>query len=134
MALVIMLLQLQLTMTSFFYSWDIRWDLYEQLGHPSIANLDDYFNMLVDMKGICPRMRMANETYTTSIWPDWDGTMVMYIKAAATAYYGYDELLESVLTVQTVITMMHLKRTDHILQCLSISTDCIRQGFLIPTL
>lgn len=31
-------------------------------------------------------------TYAVSLWPDWDDAMVMYVKATATAYYGYDEL------------------------------------------
>ncbi len=77
---------------SFFYTWDIRWDLYKQLGHPEVNNLDDYIEVLKQMKEICPTDEHGNETYAVSLWPDWDGTMVMYAKAMATAYYGYDEL------------------------------------------
>lgn len=77
---------------SFMYSWDIRWDLYDQLGRPEVKNLDDYFNLLVAMKEICPMDENGKETYAVSLWPDWDGTMVMYVKAMVTAYYGYDEL------------------------------------------
>ena len=44
------------------------------------------------MKEICPTDELGNETYAASLWPDWDGNMVMYVKAMATAYYGYDEL------------------------------------------
>lgn len=77
---------------NFFYTWDIRWDLYKQLGHPEVKNLDDYIEVLKQMKEICPTDENGNETYAVSLWPDWDGTMVMYPKAMATAYYGYDEL------------------------------------------
>ncbi|MBR3764927.1 MAG: extracellular solute-binding protein [Clostridia bacterium] len=77
---------------SFMYSWDIRWDLYSQLGYPEIKNLDDLLEVLADMKEICPKDELGNETYGASMWPDWDGNMVMYVKALATAYYGYDEL------------------------------------------
>ncbi len=77
---------------SFMYSWDIRWDLYKQLGYPEIKDLDDLFNVMVAMKEICPTDDMGNETYALTVWPDWDGNMVMYVKALATAYYGYDEL------------------------------------------
>lgn len=76
---------------SFFYTWDLRWDLYKELGHPQIKNLDDYAEVLKRMKEICPTDENGNETYAVSLWPDWDGTMVMYVKAMATAYYGYDE-------------------------------------------
>lgn len=77
---------------SFFYTWDLRWDLYKKLGYPKVKNLDDYFNVLKQMKEICPKDENGRETYAVSLWPDWDGSMVMYVKAMATAYYGYDEL------------------------------------------
>jgi len=77
---------------SFFYTWDLRWDLYKELGYPEVNDLDDYVEVLRQMKEICPTDENGNETYAISLWPDWDGTMVMYVKAMATAYYGYDEL------------------------------------------
>lgn len=77
---------------SFFYTWDIRWDLYKELGYPEVKTLDDLVDIFVQMKEICPTDDNGNETYAVSLWPDWDGDMVMYVKALATAYYGYDEL------------------------------------------
>ncbi len=76
---------------SFFYTWDIRWDLYKQLGYPEIKNMDDLLQVLINMKEICPKDDNGNETYAVSLWPDWDGDMVMYVKSFATAYWGYDE-------------------------------------------
>lgn len=76
----------------FFYSWDLRFDLYQEIGSPEIKDLDDLYDAFVAMKEICPTDENENETYAVSLWPDWDGNMVMYVKAAATAYYGYDEL------------------------------------------
>ena len=76
---------------SFMYTWDIRWDLYEQLGHPEVKNLDDYIQLFKDMKALCPTDEAGKPTYAFSLWPDWDGNMVMYVKSFATAYYGYDE-------------------------------------------
>ena len=77
---------------AFFYTMDVRWDLYKELGYPVINNLDEFYQLMVDMKGICPTDENGNETYATSIWPDWDGNMVMYIKAFATCYWGHDEM------------------------------------------
>jgi len=77
---------------SFLYTWDIRWDLYDRLGRPEINDLDDYFNLMVQMKELEPTDDQGNPTYAISLWPDWDGDMVMYVKAFASAYYGYDEL------------------------------------------
>lgn len=75
----------------FFYTWDVRYDLYKAIGSPEIKDLDDLYDAFVAMKEICPTGDDGNETYAVSIWPDWDGDMVMYVKSTATAYYGYDE-------------------------------------------
>lgn len=77
---------------AFFYTMDVRWDLYKELGYPEINNLDEFYQLMVDMKGLCPKDENGNETYATSLWPDWDGNMVMYVKAFATCYWGYDEM------------------------------------------
>ena len=77
---------------AFFYTWDIRWDLYEQLGHPEVKDLNDMIELFKQMKEICPTDDSGNPTYAMSLWPDWDGNYVMYVKAMATAYYGYDEM------------------------------------------
>ena len=76
---------------SFMYTWDLRWDLYKELGYPEVNNLDDYVDMLKQMKELCPEDESGKPTYALSAWPDWDGNMVMYVKSMATAYYGYDE-------------------------------------------
>ena len=77
---------------SFFYTWHTRWDLYKKLGYPKIKNLQDYHKMLKNMQKLCPSDDSGNKVYAVSLWPDWDDAMVMYVKAMATAYYGYDEL------------------------------------------
>lgn len=77
---------------SFFYTWDLRWDLYKQLGYPQMKTLEDMIPVFEKMKEIAPTDDNGNETFAVSLWPDWDGDMVMYVKATATAYYGYDEL------------------------------------------
>lgn len=77
---------------AFFYTMDLRWDLYKQLGYPEVKTIDDLNDLFVSMKEICPTDENGNETYAISMWPDWDGNMVMYIKAFATCYWGYDEM------------------------------------------
>ena len=76
---------------AFFYTWDLRFDLYKQLGYPKINDLNDLVKVLEDMKKICPTDDNGKETYGLSLFPDWDGNMVMWIKALGTAYYGWDE-------------------------------------------
>ncbi|MBP0958097.1 MAG: hypothetical protein J5997_12125 [Oscillospiraceae bacterium] len=86
---------------AFFYTMDLRWDLYKELGYPEINTLDDLYNLFVSMKEICPTDEAGNETYAISMWPDWDGNMVMYIKAFATCYWGYDEMGFGLYDVET---------------------------------
>ncbi|MDD6990292.1 MAG: extracellular solute-binding protein [Oscillospiraceae bacterium] len=86
---------------AFFYTMDLRWDLYKELGYPEVNNLDDLYNLFVSMKEICPTDEAGNETYAISMWPDWDGNMVMYIKAFATCYWGYDEMGFGLYDVET---------------------------------
>ena len=58
---------------SFFYTWDVRWDLYKELGYPEVASLDDLIDLFTAMKELCPTDEVGNETYALSAWPDWDG-------------------------------------------------------------
>src|SRR5574344_961751 len=76
---------------AFFYTWDLRFDLYKQLGCPEIKDLNDLAKVLADMKKICPTDDNGKETYGLSLFPDWDGNMVMFVKSLGTAYYGWDE-------------------------------------------
>lgn len=76
---------------SFFYTWDLRWDLYKELGYPEVKDLDDLLEVFKGMKEICPTDDAGKPTYAVSLWPDWDGDMVMYVKSTATAFYGWDE-------------------------------------------
>lgn len=77
---------------SFFYTWDTRWDLYKELGYPKIKDMNDMADLLKKMQKLDPKDDAGGKTYALSLWPDWDDAMVMYVKATATAYYGYDEL------------------------------------------
>ena len=75
----------------FFYTWDLRFDLYEKIGKPRIKDLYDLIDVLAKMKEVCPTDDNGNTTYGVSLFNDWDGNMVMYVKSLATAYFGYDE-------------------------------------------
>lgn len=75
----------------FMYAWELRYDYYVELGCPKIEDLDDLFDVFVKMKENHPTDDDGKETYAISIWPDWDGNMVMYPKSLASAYYGIDE-------------------------------------------
>ena len=61
------------------YEWDLRWDLYKELGYPEIKNLDDMVDVLAQMKELCPTDDNGKTTYGVSLFADWDGDMVMFV-------------------------------------------------------
>lgn len=76
----------------FDYHPDIRWDLYEQIGKPKVAELEDYIDVLKRMKEICPASDSGKEAYGVSLFSDWDGDMMMFAKSTCTNFFGMDEL------------------------------------------
>ena len=75
----------------FDYHPDIRWDLYEKIGKPKVKELEDYIEVLNQMKEICPVSDSGKETYGVSLFSDWDGDMMMFAKSACTNFFGKDE-------------------------------------------
>lgn len=116
----------------FMYSWDTRWDLYKELGYPVVNDLDDYHKMLKDMQKICPKDDSGNKVYAVSLWPDWDDAMVMYVKATATAYYGYDELALGLYDSQTGNYHDALEENGPYLEMLKFYNDLYQDGLVDP--
>lgn len=40
----------------FIYNWDVRWDLYKQLGYPKVKDMDGMLQLMKDMQKLCLRM------------------------------------------------------------------------------
>ncbi len=78
-------------LTGFTYTWGTRWDLYKQMGYPTVDTLDDFCDLLIKMHELCPTDDNGNKACAVSLFNDWDGAMVMFVKAMVSAYYGYDE-------------------------------------------
>ena len=74
----------------FYMTWDVRYDLYKNLGYPKVKDLSDYQKLLEKMQKICPKDENGKKAYAVSMWSDWDEDMLMYVKATVSAYYGYD--------------------------------------------
>ncbi len=117
---------------AFFYTMDIRWDLYKQLGYPAVNNLDDLNQLFVDMKELCPTDENGNETYAMSLWPDWDGNMVMYVKAFATCYWGYDEMGFGLYDVENGVYHDALEEDGPYLKALKFFNTLYQEGLIDP--
>jgi multiple sugar transport system substrate-binding protein/putative aldouronate transport system substrate-binding protein len=118
--------------TEFFYTWDLRFDLYEQIGKPKIKNLDDLVSVLEQMKKVCPKDDKGNPTYGASLFNDWDGNMVMYVKSLATAYYGYDEFDFGLYDPSTQKYHDALEKNGPYLTALKFFNKLYQKGLLDP--
>lgn len=116
----------------FMYSWDTRWDLYDQLGRPDVKTLDDYMELALEMKKICPTDENGNPTYAYSIWPDWDGNMVMFVKAFAMAYWGYDEFEMGLYDVESGEFFFALDEDGPYLQSLKFFNKLYQNNLIDP--
>jgi multiple sugar transport system substrate-binding protein/putative aldouronate transport system substrate-binding protein len=84
------------------------------------------------MKEICPTDENGKPTYAASLWPDWDGDMVMYVKSTATAYYGYDELGIGLYDPNTGNYYDCLAEDGPYLRCLKFYNTLYQNGLLDP--
>lgn len=116
----------------FFYTWDIRWDIYKEIGYPAINTLDDLADVLEQMQQACPTDEKGNKTYGVSLWPDWDGNVVMYVKSMATAWYGYDELHLGLYDSETGEFHGALEEGGPYLEMLAFFNQLYRRGLLDP--
>lgn len=116
---------------SFFYHPDIRWDLYRDLGYPEVGTLEDLIEVLADMKEICPKSDSGKETYGVSLFNDWDGAMVMFVKATG-ALYGYDEMGVGLYDVNNQVWEGALQDGGMYLRSLRFYNQLFQRGLLDP--
>ncbi|MCR5805913.1 MAG: hypothetical protein K6G68_02635 [Oscillospiraceae bacterium] len=117
---------------AFFYTMDIRWDLYKQLDYPKMSSLDDLYDVFVKMKELQPTDVNGKESYAMSLWPDWDGNMVMYVKAFATCYWGMDEMGFGLYDVETGEYHDTTEEGGPYLTALKFFNKCFRAGLIDP--
>ena len=117
---------------NFMYEWDLRFDLYQQIGAPEIKNLDDMVDVLAKMQEACPKDDNGNPTYGVSLFNDWDGDMVMFVKSTATAYYGYDEFGIGLYNPEDGSYHPALEENGPYLDCLRFYNKLYQAGLLDP--
>lgn len=116
---------------SFIYHPDVRYDLYKQLGYPKVTTLEDWIDVLAQMKEICPTSDNGKETYGVSLFNDWDGNMVMYIKSTA-SLYGYQEFGIGLYDVENQTWQDCLAEGGMYLRCLKFYNQLFQKGLLDP--
>lgn len=116
---------------SFFYHPDIRWDLYKGLDYPKISTLEDFIPVLQDMVKANPTSDSGAKTYAMSLFKDWDGDMVMYVKALG-ALYGYDEFGFTLYNTNTQTAEPILDDNSMYIRSLKFYNQLYQKGLLDP--
>jgi multiple sugar transport system substrate-binding protein/putative aldouronate transport system substrate-binding protein len=116
---------------AYFYHPDIRWDLYAKLGYPKVETLEDYIPLLEQMKELEPVSDSGHETYGVSLFNDWDGNMVMFVKSTA-ALYGYEEFGIGLYDQTTQTWQDCLQEGGMYLRCLKFYNTLFQKGLLDP--
>lgn len=116
----------------FIFNWGTRWDLYDKIGKPEINTLDDFAEMLKSMKNVEPTGDDGKPVYAASLWPDWDGNLVMNVKSLAQAYYGYDELGIGLMDPSTGKYYDALDPDGPYVEALRFYNKLYREGLLDP--
>lgn len=116
---------------SYFYHPDIRWDLYKGLDYPKISTLEDFVPVLEQMVKANPTSDSGAKTYAMSLFKDWDGDTVMYVKALG-ALYGYDEFGFTLYDVKTQTAQPILDDNSMYLRSLKFYNQLYQKGLLDP--
>ncbi len=67
----------------------VRWDLYGQVGYPTIGTLEDLLPVLKQMQEKAGKSNSGKNVYAFSLFKDWDGD-IMQNAGSFTALYGYN--------------------------------------------
>ncbi len=72
-----------------FYTWDLRYDYYEELGKPEIKDIEDWVKVLEQMKELHPTTEEGEEVYGITC-PNFEEDHIVGISLFVTGYYGYE--------------------------------------------
>jgi len=114
-----------------FYHPDIRFDLYQKIGSPGIPNLMGYLDVLKKMVDIQPKSDSGLPAYAISLFKDWDGDLVMSVKAMG-AFYGYDEFGFTLYHAETNTVQPVLDDNSMYIQALKFFNKAKQMGILDP--
>ncbi len=116
----------------YLYTWDIRWDLYQKLGHPGVTDLDSLALVLERMKQICPVGENGEETYGVSLWSEWDDDLVFAVTSMTEAYYGSEEFYLGLYDVEDGGFQGALEEDGAYLRVVEFLNILYRKGLLDP--
>ena len=116
---------------TYIYYPDIRFDLYQKTGSPQLNTMEDYIPLLEQMQKLEPTTPDGSKTYGVSLFPDWDGDMIMEVKATA-ALYGWDEFGFGLYHPLTQTYDDCLNPNGMYIRCLKFYNTLFQKGLLDP--
>lgn len=116
-----------------FYHPDLRYDLYKKLPADlqKLNTLEDYLPALAEMQKMERAATGKNDIYAMSLFPNWDGDVVMFVKSLG-ALYGYDEFGFTLYDVNSKTVHPVLDEGSMYLRALKFYNTAFRMGILDP--
>lgn len=111
-----------------FYTWDLRYDLYQKCGKPRIKDLDDLCEVLKAMQNV---YKGEEKVYGASAWSTFDETNMAYAGMLCSGYYGL-AMNDFVLYDNEGNVYDILDRTQPYIQALRFLNQLYRDGLLDP--
>lgn len=116
-----------------FYTWDLRYDLYQKCGSPQIKDLNDLCELLKQMKN---QSGGEEDVYATSLWSGtaFDDTNLFYARMLCCGYYGLDNKDFVIYNNQGYRTgiLDALEGKQPYIQALRFLNQLYREGLLDP--
>ncbi len=116
-----------------FYHPDLRYDLYKALPGDlqKLDTLEDYLPALAEMQKMERKATGKTDIYAISLFPNWDGDSVMFVKALG-ALYGMDEFGFCHYDANTKTVHPYLEEGSQYLRALKFYNTAFRMGILDP--
>lgn len=112
----------------------LRWDLYEELGCPDIADLDGLIDVLAQMQEKHPTNEEGDPAYALSLWADWDNNddmMGLANVVQLTTWYG-DKVKDSAILKPDGTFMKMTDKTGSYYKMLKFLNKAYLRGIVDP--
>lgn len=111
-----------------FYTWDLRYDLYQKCGSPQIADWDDLREVLKNMQ---KQYVGKKKVYGASIWSEFDETNLFFAQILCSGYFGLASN-DFVLYNNEGYTVDIFEKEGPYIQALRFLNQLYRDGLLDP--
>ncbi|MBO4376440.1 MAG: hypothetical protein J5811_03990 [Lachnospiraceae bacterium] len=111
---------------------DVRWDLYVRLGKPEIVEMDDYIELLKNMKDLNPTSDSGKEVYGATIYSKTDDYFITSVTETMEDFFGVEDFYVGFYNPKNKSFTGALDNGSEYIKCLEFYNKMYREGLLNP--